>query len=210
MELNGQQRIAAARQKVWDALNDARVLKACIPGCESLTQDGDHAFDAIVQAKVGPVRAKFSGRVELSEIRPPESYRISGEGKGGAAGVAKGSADVALAEDGDGTMLTYVVRADVGGKLAQIGSRLVQSTANKYAADFFVRFGDIVTGAVPIEVPLEAAAPTGAPAPQAPPQVTQQVTPPGTGDANSAHLRRLNWVLLAIVVALIGYILATR
>jgi len=202
MELNGQQRIAASREKVWDALNDARVLKACIPGCESLTQDGDSAFDAIVRAKVGPVRATFTGRVELSDIRPPESYRISGQGKGGAAGVAKGSADVSLVEDGDGTLLNYVVQADVGGKLAQIGSRLVQSTANKYAADFFTRFGDIVTGAVPIEVPLaEAAAPMAAVPAAAPPLAT---------DANAAHLRRLNWALLAIVVALIGYILATH
>jgi carbon monoxide dehydrogenase subunit G len=122
MELNGQQRIAAPRQQVWDALNDARILKACIPGCESLTQDGDNAFDATVQAKVGPVRARFSGRVELSDIRPPESYRISGEGKGGVAGFAKGGADVTLIEDGDGTILDYAVKADVGGKLAQIGS----------------------------------------------------------------------------------------
>ena len=134
MELKGQQRIAAPRQKVWQSLNDPNVLKACIPGCESLTQDGDSAFDAVVRAKVGPVRAKFSGRVELSDIRPPESYRISGQGKGGAAGVAKGSAQVSLAEDGDATLLDYVVTADVGGKLAQDGSRLVQSTANKYAS----------------------------------------------------------------------------
>ncbi len=202
MELNGQQRIAATRQKVWDALNDPRVLKACIPGCESLTQDGDNAFEAIVQAKVGPVRAKFSGRVELSDIRPPESYRISGEGKAGPAGVAKGSADVSLVEDGDGTVLNYVVKADVGGKLAQIGSRLVQSTANKYAAEFFARFGDIVTGAVPIE----ALAAEGAPPPRA---VAPMAQPAAADDANTAHLRRLNWALLAIIAVLIGFILAT-
>jgi carbon monoxide dehydrogenase subunit G len=205
MELNGQQRIAAPRQKVWDALNDARVLKACIPGCESLTQDGDNAFDATVQAKVGPVRARFSGRVELSDIRPPESYRISGEGKGGVAGFAKGGADVTLIEDGDGTILDYAVKADVGGKLAQIGSRLVQSTANKYAADFFARFGDIVTGAVPIEEEVAIAAATvgGKQAIAA-----AHATAP-TDDKNTAHLRRLNWALLAIIVALIGFILLT-
>ncbi len=205
MELNGQQRIAAPRQKVWDALNDARVLKACIPGCESLTQDGDNAFDAVVQVKVGPVRAKFSGRVELSDIRPPESYRISGEGKGGVAGFAKGGADVSLVEDGDGTILNYAVKADVGGKLAQIGSRLVQSTANKYTADFFARFGDIVTGAVPIEeeAAVVAAAAEGKRAVAA----VRPLAP--ADDRNTAHLRQLNWALLAIVVALIGYILAT-
>ena len=205
MELNGQQRIAAPRQKVWDALNDARVLKACIPGCESLTQDGDNAFDATVQAKVGPVRARFSGRVELSDIRPPESYRISGEGKGGVAGFAKGGADVTLIEDGDGTILDYAVKADVGGKLAQIGSRLVQSTANKYAADFFARFGDIVTGAVPIEeeVAIAAVAVGGKQAIAA-----AHATAPAD-DKNTAHLRRLNWALLAIIVALIGFILLT-
>ena len=204
MELNGQQRIVAPRQKVWDALNDARVLKACIPGCETLTQDGDSAFDAIVQAKVGPVRAKFAGRVELSDIRPPEGYRISGEGKGGTAGVAKGSADVTLVEDGDATILNYAVRADVGGKIAQIGSRLVQSTANKYAADFFARFGDIVTGVVPLEGEGEVAA-----ALLAKPAVAAQAGP-SVDDKNMAHLRRLNWVLLAIIVVLIGYILATH
>ncbi len=206
MELNGQQRIAATRQKVWDALNDPRVLKACIPGCESLTQDGDNAFEAIVQAKVGPVRAKFSGRVELSDIRPPESYRISGEGKAGPAGVAKGSANVSLVEDGDGTVLNYVVKADVGGKLAQIGSRLVQSTANKYAADFFARFGEIVTGAAPIEALTVEGAAEGAAPPRA---VAPMARPAAADDANTAHLRRLNWALLAIIAVLIGFILAT-
>lgn len=204
MELSGDHRIAASRQAVWNALNDPQVLKACIPGCESLTRDGDNAFNAIVQAKIGPVRAKFSGRVELSNIRPPESYTITGEGKGGTAGMAKGGADVVLEEDGDGTMLRYSVNADVGGKLAQIGSRLVKSAANKQAREFFSRFGDIVTGAIPLPqavtpeaVSVAAEAPATAAAP-----------PSGRVDENVAHIRRLNWALLAIIVGLIAYILA--
>jgi carbon monoxide dehydrogenase subunit G len=203
MELSGDHRIAASRQAVWNALNDPEVLKACIPGCESLTRDGDNAFDAIVQAKVGPVRAKFSGRVELSNIRPPESYTITGEGRGGTAGMAKGGADVVLEEDGDGTVLRYTVNADVGGKLAQIGSRLVKSAANKQAREFFSRFGDIVTGAVPLTqavAPEAVSVAAGAPA-------TAVAPPSGRGDENVAHIRRLNWALLAIIVGLIAYIL---
>jgi hypothetical protein len=205
MELSGDHRIAASRQAVWNALNDPEVLKACIPGCESLTRDGDNAFDAIVQAKVGPVRAKFSGRVELSNIRPPESYTITGEGKGGTAGMAKGGADVVLEEDGDGTVLRYTVNADVGGKLAQIGSRLVKSAANKQAREFFSRFGEIVTGAVPLPQAVlakAAAAPTATP-------VTVVAASSGRVDENMAHIRRLNWALLAIIVGLLAYILAT-
>lgn len=203
MELSGDHRIAASRQAVWNALNDPEVLKACIPGCESLTRDGDNAFDAIVQAKVGPVRAKFSGRVELSNIRPPESYTITGEGKGGTAGMAKGSADVVLEEDGDGTVLRYTANADVAGKLAQIGSRLVKSAANKQAREFFSRFGDIVTGAVPLTqavAPEAVSVAAGAPA-------TAVAPPGGRIDENMAHIRRLNWALLAIIVGLIAYIL---
>lgn len=208
MELSGDHRIAASRQAVWDALNDPEVLKACIPGCESLTQDGDNAFDAIVVAKVGPVRAKFSGRVELSNIRPPESYTITGEGKGGTAGMAKGGADVVLEEDGDGTVLRYTVNADVGGKLAQIGSRLVKSAANKQAREFFSRFGDIVTGAVPLPQAVPAGAAVAASAAAGAP-ATAVAPPGGRGDENMAHIRRLNWALLAIIVGLIAYILAT-
>jgi len=206
MELTGDHRIAASRQEVWNALNDPEVLKACIPGCETLTQNGANGFDAIVQAKVGPVRARFSGTVELSNIVPPESYTIAGEGKGGTAGMAKGSADVVLKEDGDGTVLSYRVNADVGGKLAQIGSRLVKSAANKQARDFFSRFGEIVTGAVP----LPQAAPAEAAAAVSTATRAAAVAPTsGRADENVAHIRRLNWAFLAIIVALIAYILAT-
>ena len=137
MQMTGEQRIAASRETVWDALNDPEVLKACIPGCEEIEKVSETEMNAKVKAKVGPVSAKFQGSVTLSDLNPPESYRISGEGKGGAAGFAKGGATVKLAEDGDGTILTYEVDAQVGGKLAQIGSRLIDGTAKKLAGDFF-------------------------------------------------------------------------
>ncbi|MEQ8604168.1 MAG: carbon monoxide dehydrogenase subunit G [Marivibrio sp.] len=144
MDMHGEHRIPAPRQTVWEALNEPDVLKACIPGCESLDKNeaGD-GFDAKVKAKVGPVKATFSGSVKLENVNPPESYTIAGEGKGGAAGFAKGSADVQLAEDGDETILSYQVKAQVGGKLAQLGARLIDSTAKKYANDFFSNFAEI-------------------------------------------------------------------
>ncbi|UCH75682.1 MAG: carbon monoxide dehydrogenase subunit G [Rhodospirillales bacterium] len=157
MQMSGEYRIPAPRQAVWDALNDVEVLKQCIPGCEELVRNGEHAFDAKVVAKVGPVRAKFGGAVELSDIDPPNGYTISGQGQGGAAGFAKGGATVKLAEDGADTVLSYTVDATVGGKLAQIGSRLIDATAKKFADDFFSRFADLVGG--PAEEVAAAPAP---------------------------------------------------
>ncbi|OKL44225.1 SRPBCC family protein [Pseudovibrio exalbescens] len=146
MEMTGEQHIPASREKVWEALNDPEILKQCIPGCESLEKKSDHELSAVVQAKVGPVKAKFNGEVTLQDLDPPNSYKIVGEGKGGVAGFAKGTADVHLAEAEAGTLLTYNVDAKVGGKLAQLGSRLVDSTARKMAEDFFTRFNEIVAG----------------------------------------------------------------
>lgn len=145
MDMTGQHTIPASRQIVWDALNDPDVLKECIPGCEEIDKTGDTGFTAKVSVKVGPVKAKFGGQVTLSDIDPPNGYTISGEGKGGAAGFAKGGAKVKL-EDADGgaaTVLSYEVTASVGGKLAQIGARLIDSTAKKYANDFFAKFSEI-------------------------------------------------------------------
>ena len=145
MDMTGEYRIAAPREKVWAGLNDPETLRASIPGCESLEKTGDNSFSAKVVAKVGPVKAKFGGDVTLSNINPPESYTISGEGKGGAAGFAKGGADVKLAEDGEGgTILTYTANADVGGKLAQLGSRLIDGTSKKMADEFFSNFSEQV------------------------------------------------------------------
>ena len=145
MELKGSFDLAAPKQQVWDALNDPEVLKGCIPGCEEIVKTSDTSFSAKVTAKVGPVKAKFTGDVTLSDLDPPNAYKISGEGKGGAAGFAKGGANVSLKDnDSGGTTLEYAVTAQVGGKLAQIGSRLIDSTAKKMAREFFETFGKIV------------------------------------------------------------------
>lgn len=145
MEMSGEYKIEAPREKVWAALNDPQVLKQSIPGCEEIEQTSDTSFTAQVTAKVGPVKAKFSGAVQLTDIDAPNGYRISGEGKGGAAGFAKGGANVKLEEDGSGTLLKYEVDAQVGGKLAQLGARLIDGTAKKMASQFFENFAEAVT-----------------------------------------------------------------
>ena len=146
MELSGTRTIAADRDTVWAHLNSADTLKACIPGCEELTGSPEEGFEAVVKQKVGPVKATFKGGVMLEDVNAPESYRIVGEGKGGVAGFAKGAADVALAEVEDGTELTYHVDAKVGGKLAQLGSRIVGGFAKKMADKFFDNFQEVVEG----------------------------------------------------------------
>lgn len=140
MELKGEYRIPAPREAVWASLNDPAVLRDCIPGCESLEGSPAEGFSARVTTKIGPVKATFNGAVTLSNVNAPESYTISGEGKGGVAGFARGGADVRLATDGADTILTYVANAQVGGKLAQLGSRLIDSTAKKLADQFFACF----------------------------------------------------------------------
>jgi carbon monoxide dehydrogenase subunit G len=147
VDMSGEERIEAPIQKVWEALNDAEVLKACIPGCESLEKTTDTDLAAVVSLKIGPIKAKFNGEVKLLNLNPPYSYTLSGEGKGGIAGFAKGGADVSLKEDGpDATILTYNAKADVGGKIAQLGSRLIASTSKKLAGEFFSTFNDTVSG----------------------------------------------------------------
>lgn len=138
MELSGRYRIGADRQTVWRGLNDPETLKASIPGCEALEQVGEEGFAATVRAKLGPVSATFNGTVTLEDVNPPESYRLVGEGKGGVAGFGKGSAAVRLDEDGpQSTILTYDGQAQIGGKLAQIGSRLIAGSVRKLTAQFF-------------------------------------------------------------------------
>jgi hypothetical protein len=157
MDMTGEERIGASRETVWAALNDPEVLKQCIPGCESLQKLSDTEMTAKVKLKIGPVNASFSGKVTLSELDPPNGYRIAGEGTGGPAGYAKGSALVRLAEDGDATILKYEVKADVGGKLAQLGGRLIDATARKLAGEFFGKFSEVV-GPAPAPEAEEAAA----------------------------------------------------
>lgn len=144
MEMTGEQLVPAPQKVVWDALNDPEMLKACVPGCESITPSGDNEYQVLMVARVGPVSAKFKGKLALSDIKAPDSYSISFEGQGGAAGFAKGGAHVRLTGEGEKTRLGYDVKASVGGKLAQIGSRLVDAAAKKVADDFFRNFNDKV------------------------------------------------------------------
>lgn len=149
MDMNGEQKINASQGVVWAALNDPEMLRASIPGCQHLTRSGENGFEATVKARVGPVSASFSGTVELLDIKPPTSYRITGQGKGGVAGFASGSAAVRLLTEGETTLLVYSVNAKVGGKLAQIGSRLIDSAAKKMASEFFQKFAENIAGYVP-------------------------------------------------------------
>jgi carbon monoxide dehydrogenase subunit G len=144
MTMSGEQILAAPRETVWARLNDPEVLKACIPGCETLEVTGENEFLAVATNKIGPVKARFKGKVKLSDLDPPKSYRLSGEGDGGIAGFAKGAVTVDLAEREDGTCLTYNVEVQIGGKLAQLGQRLINGTAKKLADQFFLRFAEAV------------------------------------------------------------------
>lgn len=159
MDMRGERRIQAPRQEVWDALNDSETLQACIPGCESMERVGDHELKAIAAVKLGPISARFAGKVTLSEIDPPNGYVISGEGQGGVAGFAKGDASVRLSDENGGTLLTYAVKAQVGGKIAQLGARLIDASAKQMSEIFFDRFSARLAPAIAasaMAVPLAA------------------------------------------------------
>ena len=174
MEITGEYRIPAPQQRVWEALNDPAVLKACIAGCQQLERIADNEFSAIVATKVGPVSATFRGSVNLSQLEPPNGYTLVGQGQGGAAGFARMKARVGLKPEAGETVLTYAAQAEIGGKLASVGSRLVQSVARKNADDFFSAFARQLGGS---RMQEQAAAT----APQLAAQRSAVVAPPGAG-----------------------------
>ena len=157
MEMAGERRIAATPQRVWEALNDPEVLRQCIPGCQSLEKEADDRFNAVAEIRIGPIGARFKGAVALSELDPPNGYTISGQGNGGVAGNAKGTAKVRLSTDGAGTLLAYTVDAQVGGRMAQLGGPLIDATARNMADKFFNKFGEVVGGVAPAAPPVVAA-----------------------------------------------------
>jgi uncharacterized protein len=209
MEMTGEFRIPAPRQRVWEGLNDPEVLKQCIPGCQTLEKVSDTEFNGRVVASVGPVRATFGGKVTLSDLDPPQGYTISGEGSGGVAGFAKGGAKVNLAEDGAATVLTYAVQAQVGGKLAQVGSRLIDGVARKMANDFFGHFAAAMAPEQPAPAAAEVGVGEGAPtAPVAEPEGVAVETPPPLPPPRptGARLPPAVWVTgLAVIVIVLLY-----
>jgi len=179
MEIKGERNLPAKRELVWAALNDAGVLQRSIPGCETIDKVSDTELNATLTLKVGPVKARFKGNVKLVDLEPPQRYTIVGEGQGGVAGFGKMKATVTLAEEDGGTRLTYVADAQVGGKLAQVGQRLIDGAARKMADEFFDRFAALAGGKV------EPAAPEAAPAPPVP--------------AQDAQFEPLHWVPMAMI-----------
>ena len=188
MELNGERTIPASVEATWAALNDPEILKACIAGCESLERVGDDGFVAVVAMKIGPVSARFKGNLKLTNVNPPSSYTINFDGQGGVAGFGRGSADVALTPvAADATKLAYNARATVGGKMAQIGSRLIDATAAKITEDFFKAFETRLRPAVPVAAEASSTEPVG-----------EAAAPDGS-------IGKLWWLIAALVVIAIAY-----
>jgi carbon monoxide dehydrogenase subunit G len=195
MELSGEEMIPQPTRKVWDCLNDPAILKACISGCEEIIKVADNEYKVVLMAAVGPVKARFNGKLLLSDINPPTSYSLIFEGTGGAAGFAKGGAHVELSEDGPATKLVYNANAKIGGKIAQVGSRLIEGVARKIAAEFFARFNDIVAQPVASGVAVERTEPSSAVLSTGQAAVTQNK--PGKAPA-------VLWVVVAVVAVSLG------
>jgi carbon monoxide dehydrogenase subunit G len=212
MEMTGQFRIPAPRQRVWEGLNDPEILKSVIPGCQTLEKVSDTEFAGKVVATVGPVKATFGGKVILSDLNPPHSYTISGEGSGGVAGFAKGSAKVNLAEDGAVTVLNYAVQAHVGGKLAQIGSRLIDSVARKMAEQFFERFVAVIAPEQPAGAAAGTAEVEAAPVSSVEDHPGLDGREPETANTKDIRLPPVLWVtgLAAIIGAMLYFFTGRR
>lgn len=211
MKMTGEQSIAVPRQLAWEGLNDPEVLRQCIPGCQSLEKDGEDRFKAVVAIKIGPIGARFQGAVTLADLDPPNGYTLVGEGQGGAAGFAKGSARVRLTEAGGTTLLSYEVDAQVGGRMAQLGGAVIDATAKQLAGTFFRRFGEVVAPPVAVtEVAPEAAAPlSGAAAgmPQAAPFAEPPAAASRAARSPAAQPVPMVWILAMVVCAFAGYVL---
>jgi carbon monoxide dehydrogenase subunit G len=199
MKMTGEQRIAAPRQRVWEALNDPEILRASIPGCQSLEKVADDRFSATVEVKVGPIGARFKGAVSLADLNPPNGYTLILEGNGGIAGSAKGSAKVRLSEDAGNTLISYEVEAEVGGRMAQLGGPLIDATAKQLAGKFFGRFSELVGGAAKPAEPSRAKA--------APPITLGRAAAPIAVPlrASSGGLP-MAWILATVVAALAGFL----
>ncbi|MBM3490388.1 MAG: carbon monoxide dehydrogenase subunit G [Alphaproteobacteria bacterium] len=210
MDLTGEYRIPADKERVWQALNDPDVLKACIPGCQSLERVSDNELKATVGLRIGPVSASFTGQVTLADLNPPDSYTLRGEGKGGAAGFGRGEAKVELSSENDETVLRYVANAHVGGKLAQIGSRLVDGAARKLADEFFAKFRDEVTKRAPPPAAAAAPAEERRPAAQPGPPPSADAAPPVAPLAPARGVPTWAWVIGLILVALILLLVFSR
>lgn len=200
MQMTGEQLIAAPRQKVWEALNDPAVLAQCIPGCQSLEREGEDRFVVVAEVKIGPIGARFKGNVQLSDLDAPNGYTITGSGNGGIAGSAKGGAKVRLADaPGGGTMVSYDVEAEVGGRMAQLGGPIIDATAKNLAGKFFVKFGEVVGG---------AAVPAAAATAEAERPVTMAVPLPASAPSTPTPL--WGWVTALVVALLAGFTLGVR
>ena len=195
MEMEGSRALAVTQQQAWDALNDPQVLKTCIAGCEKVEAIGDNQYAVVMAVKIGPVSAKFNGKITLSEVKPPESYTIAFDGQGGVAGFGKGVSHVRLSPqaDGPGCMLDYKVQAQVGGKIAQLGQRLIDGVAKGMAEDFFKRYDNEMQRLYPPPEPAQAAA-------------AQAVAAPVRANAG-ARVPRWVWVAVAFAIAVVVLLL---
>jgi carbon monoxide dehydrogenase subunit G len=201
MELNGEQRVSAPLARVWAALNDPEVLRQCIPGCRELERDGSDRFTAVAEVKIGPIGARFKGSVQLSEIDAPNGYVISGKGNGGIAGSAQGKARVRLTDDAGGTLLSYAVEAEVGGRMAQLGGPIIDATARNLAGKFFEKFGAVVAGEpVAAEPPATL---SGSAVASSPPKAQAMPAP----DGKNSSAGPWGWIAALAVAILAGFVM---